>query len=43
MICHQEAGALYNGALEDECNLTGIPAITCEVVSRNGIVEGKQL
>lgn len=41
MICHQEAGALYNGALEDECNLTGIPAITCEVVSRNGIVEGK--
>ena len=41
MICHQEAGALYNGALEDECNLTGIPAITCEVVSRNGIVEDK--
>jgi predicted deacylase len=38
IICHKEAGMLYNGALEDECNLEGIPAITCEVVSQNGIV-----
>jgi predicted deacylase len=41
MICHKEAGMLYNGALEDECNLEGIPAITCEVVSRNGLVTDK--
>ena len=41
IICHREAGALYNGALEDECNLEGVPAVTCEVVSRNGLVTGK--
>jgi len=41
IICHKEAGALYNGALEDECNLEGIPAITCEVVSKNGLVTDK--
>ncbi len=41
IICHKEAGALYNGALEDECNLEGIPAVTCEVVSQNGSVTGK--
>ncbi len=39
IICHEVAGKLYNGALEDECNLAGIPAVTCEVVSRNGIVD----
>ncbi|HML04289.1 MAG TPA: succinylglutamate desuccinylase/aspartoacylase family protein [Methanobacterium sp.] len=39
MITHSEAGKLYNGALEDECNLAGIPAVTCEVVSRNGMVD----
>lgn len=39
MICHSEAGRLYKGALEDECNLAGIPAVTCEVVSQNGIVD----
>lgn len=41
IICHKEAGTLYNGALEDECNLEGIPAITCEVVSQNGTVNSK--
>ena len=41
MIVHDEAGSIYNGALEDECNLEGIPAITCEVVSRNGLVDSK--
>jgi len=39
LISHNEAGRLYNGALEDECNLKGIPAVTCEVVSRNGMVD----
>lgn len=41
IICHKEAGALYNGALEDECNLEGVPAVTCEVVSQNGRVTNK--
>jgi hypothetical protein len=41
MIVHEEAGSVYNGAFEDECNLEGIPAITCEVVSRNGTVDLK--
>ncbi len=41
IICHKEAGALYNGALEDECNLEGVPAVTCEVVSQNGLVTNK--
>lgn len=39
IICHKRAGTLYNGALEDECNLSGIPAVTCEVVSHNGKVD----
>ncbi|MGB9936613.1 MAG: succinylglutamate desuccinylase [Methanobacterium sp.] len=39
MICHDIAGRLYNGALEDECNLIGVPAVTCEVVSRNGTID----
>jgi predicted deacylase len=29
---------MYKGALEDECNIMGIPAVTCEVVSENGQV-----
>ncbi len=41
IISHDKAGQMYTGALEDECNLAGIPAITCEVVSRNGLVDGK--
>lgn len=35
IICHKVAGTLYSGALEDECNLSGVPAVTCEVVSQN--------
>lgn len=35
IICHNVAGTHYSGALEDECNLSGIPAVTCEVVSQN--------
>ncbi|MCK9151436.1 succinylglutamate desuccinylase/aspartoacylase domain-containing protein [Methanobacterium alcaliphilum] len=38
LICYSTAGSMYNGALEDECNIKGIPAITCEVVSENGEV-----
>jgi len=35
VICHKNAGSLYSGAIEDECNLNGIAAVTCEVVSEN--------
>jgi uncharacterized protein len=39
IICQEKAGTLFTGALEDEANLAGIPAVTCEVVSNNGWVE----
>lgn len=39
VISQEKAGKLYGGALEDELNLNGIPAVTCEVVSRNGRVD----
>ncbi|SCG86662.1 succinylglutamate desuccinylase/aspartoacylase family protein [Methanobacterium congolense] len=35
LLLHEHAGTLYSGALEDECNLMGTPAVTCEVVSEN--------
>jgi predicted deacylase len=35
VICHKNAGSLYSGALEDELNLKGTAAVTCEVVSEN--------
>ncbi|MBM4242127.1 MAG: succinylglutamate desuccinylase [Euryarchaeota archaeon] len=38
-IGYDDAGTLYTGALEDECNLAGIPAVTCEVVSENGEID----
>lgn len=39
IICQENAGTLFTGALEDEANLSGTPAVTCEVVSNNGWVE----
>ncbi len=39
LICYNKAGTIYQGALEDECNLQNIPAVTCEVVSQNGEVK----
>lgn len=38
VICHKVAGALYSGALEDECNLKYVAAVTCEVLSENNLV-----
>ena len=35
VICHNTAGLLYGGAIEDESNLKGTAAVTCEVVSEN--------
>ncbi|MGC9517835.1 MAG: hypothetical protein ACP5C3_09100 [Methanomicrobiales archaeon] len=39
LISYGEAGLYYKGAFEDECNLAGIPAVTCEVVSENGVID----
>ncbi len=39
VICHKNAGSLYSGAIEDECNINGITAVTCEVVSENSEVK----
>ena len=33
IIDYDMAGSLYKGAVEDTCNLRGIPAVTCEVLS----------
>ena len=38
MISFDFAGAMYKGAVEDVCNLKGIPSITCEVLSPFGNV-----
>lgn len=34
-----QAGSAIRGAVEDESNLRGVPAITCETLCENGIVE----
>lgn len=36
---YKNAGAEYPGALEDEVNLKGIPAVTCEVISPHGKIK----
>ncbi|QHN06982.1 deacylase [Methanothermobacter sp. THM-1] len=38
LLCYERASSHYRGALEDECNLAGIPAVTCEVLSENGAI-----
>lgn len=39
----QQAGQSFKGALEDEANLEGIPSVTCEVISKNGYIDGNSL
>ncbi len=41
IIFYPNAGQGYQGALEDECNLKGIPAVTCEVFCPNGVADEK--
>lgn len=36
VLPYNDAGNAYHGAIEDEANITGIPAVTCEVLSPNG-------
>ncbi|MDI9623787.1 MAG: pseudomurein-binding repeat-containing protein [Methanothermobacter sp.] len=38
LIVYENAGLEYQGALEDVCNLGGIPSVTCEVLSSHGTV-----
>lgn len=38
LIVYEKAGVEYPGALEDVCNLEGIPSVTCEVLSPHGTV-----
>lgn len=38
LISFDFAGSMYKGAIEDVCNLNGIPSVTCEVLSPFGNV-----
>lgn len=38
IICFEIAGKIYKGAIEDACNLKGVPAITGEVLSPFALV-----
>lgn len=39
LLFYNQAGNAYQGAIEDECNMIGIPAVTCEVLSYNGMAD----
>ena len=38
-VIYKKAGTEYPGALEDEVNIKGIPAVTCEVISPHGKIK----
>ncbi|MCL2114704.1 MAG: succinylglutamate desuccinylase/aspartoacylase family protein [Methanobrevibacter sp.] len=37
-LSYDYAGSAYQGAIEDECNILNIPAVTCEVLCPNGTI-----
>ena len=39
LLFYNEAGNAYKGAIEDESNIRRVPAVTCEVLSSNGIAD----
>ena len=39
LLFYNEAGDAFKGAIEDECNMIGIPAVTCEVLSPNCVAD----
>jgi uncharacterized protein len=43
LITYNTAGVEYPGALEDECNLHGIPAVTSEVLQSHGTLSSTKL
>jgi len=38
LLSYDYAGNAYQGAIEDECNIFNIPAVTCEVLCPNGTI-----
>lgn len=38
ILSYDHAGSAYQGAIEDECNISNIPAVTCEVLCANGSI-----
>lgn len=38
LLSYNHAGSAYKGAIEDECNILNIPAVTCEVLCPNGSI-----
>jgi predicted deacylase len=38
ILSYDHAGNAYQGAIEDECNILNIPAVTCEVLCPNGSI-----
>ena len=38
VLSYDHAGSAYQGAIEDECNILNIPAVTCEVLCPNGSI-----
>ena len=43
LITYQKAGVNYPGALEDICNLNGIPAVTSEVLQTHGTLTSSRI
>jgi len=43
LITYKKAGVEYLGALEDECNLHAIPAVTCEVLESHRTLSSNKL
>jgi uncharacterized protein len=43
LITYQKAGVGYPGALEDICNLNGIPAVTSEVLQTHGTITSSRI
>ena len=37
-LSYDHAGNAYQGAIEDECNILNVPAVTCEVLCPNGLI-----
>ncbi len=43
LIADDKAGVKYPGALEDVCNLNGVPAVTCEVLALHGTLNKNRI
>nr|WP_223792334.1 succinylglutamate desuccinylase/aspartoacylase family protein [Methanobacterium spitsbergense] len=43
LIAYEKVGVKYPGALEDVCNLNGVPAVTCEVLALHGTLKKNRI